>query len=65
MQRKWLALINISIQMGVIIFIFSEIGHWIDETHPSNKIDLHKVFLLVGVALALYNVIRQVKQIDK
>ena len=35
--NKWLALINIPIQMGVIIFAFSYLGNWLDETHP-NKV---------------------------
>jgi hypothetical protein len=57
--NKWLALINIPIQMGVIIFLFSYLGSWLDETH------YHKVVLLVGVFLALYNTIRQVNDINK
>lgn len=62
---KWLALINIPIQMGVIIFVFSLLGNWLDENHPSPKVYYNKILVMVGVALALYNVIRQVNEINK
>jgi hypothetical protein len=35
--NKWLALINIPIQMGAIIFAFSYLGNWLDENHPHPK----------------------------
>lgn len=62
---KWIALINIPIQMGVIIFLFSYLGNWLDENHPSPKLYYNKILIMIGVALALYNVIRQVKEINK
>ncbi|MEL1253846.1 AtpZ/AtpI family protein [Flavobacterium sp. DGU38] len=64
-RNKWIALINIPIQMGVIIFLFSYLGTWLDENHPSQKIYYNKVLVIVGVGLALYNVIRQVNEINK
>lgn len=62
---KWLALINIPIQMGVIIFLFAYLGDWLDENHPHPKIYYNKIFVMIGVFLALYNVIRQVNEINK
>lgn len=62
---KWLSLINIPIQMGVIIFLFSYLGDWLDENHPNPKVYYNKILVMVGVALALYNVIRQVNEINK
>ncbi|MFC3334886.1 AtpZ/AtpI family protein [Flavobacterium palustre] len=62
---KWLALINIPIQMGVIIFLFAYLGDWLDENHPHPKIYYNKILVMVGVFLALYNVIRQVNEINK
>jgi hypothetical protein len=64
-RNKWIALINIPIQMGVIIFVFSYLGSWLDENHPSQKVYYNKILVMVGVALALYNVIRQVNEINK
>jgi uncharacterized membrane protein YiaA len=62
---KWLGLINIPIQMGVIIFVFSFMGNWLDENHPSPKVYYNKILVMIGVGLALYNVIRQVNEINK
>lgn len=64
-RNKWIALINIPIQMGAIIFLFSYLGSWLDENHPSEKVYYNKILVMVGVALALYNVIRQVNEINK
>ncbi len=64
-SSKWLALINIPIQMGVIIFLFAYLGNWLDENHPSPKVYYNKILVMVGVVLALYNVIRQVNEINK
>jgi hypothetical protein len=63
--NKWLALINIPIQMGAIIFLFSYFGNWLDENYASPKVYYNKILIMVGVVLALYNVIRQVNEINK
>lgn len=62
---KWLALINIPIQMGVIIFLFAYLGNWLDENYPNPKVYYNKILVMLGVVLALYNVIRQVNEINK
>lgn len=58
-------LINIPVQMGIIIFVFSYFGTWLDEKHPSPKVYYNTIFVMLGVGLALYNVIRQVNDINK
>jgi len=64
-NTKWLALINIPIQMGVIIFAFSFLGNWLDEKYPNpNKIFV-KILVLAGIAIAFYNINRQLKDINK
>lgn len=63
--NKWLALINIPIQMGVLIFLFAYLGHWLDENHPSPEVYYVKILVIVGVFLAMYNVYRQVNEINK
>jgi hypothetical protein len=64
-SNKWIALINIPIQMGVIIFLFAYGGNWLDENYPNPQVYYNKILVMVGVALALYNVIRQVNEINK
>lgn len=62
--NKWLSLINIPFQMGVIIVAFSFFGKWLDEKYQfANGCTI--VFTLLGVFLALYNVISQVNKMNK
>ena len=64
-SNKWLALINIPIQMGAIVFASAYLGKWLDEKYP-NEHDLYvKVLTLLGVAIAFYNLNRQLKDINK
>lgn len=63
--NKWLQLINIPIQMGVVIFIFSYLGNYLDEKYGNVNESNIKIFTLLGVFLALYNVYRQVNQLSK
>lgn len=64
-RNKWIALINIPLQMGIVIFLFSWLGSWIDEEYGNIKNTNRIIFTLLGVFLALYNVIRQVNQLNK
>jgi Putative F0F1-ATPase subunit Ca2+/Mg2+ transporter len=62
--NKWLALINIPIQMGIIIYAFSFLGGWLDKKFPNANNIYIKVLTLVGVAIAFYNLNRQLKDIN-
>ena len=64
-SNKWLELINIPFQMGIIIFLFSFFGKWLDEKYDNSTNIYTKTITLVGVFVALYNVIRQVNQLNK
>ncbi|MDP2162131.1 MAG: AtpZ/AtpI family protein [Flavobacterium sp.] len=63
--NKWLVLMNIPFQMGVIIFAGVYFGNWLDEKQQ-NKNSLYTIiFSLLAVFIALYNVIQQVKNLNK
>lgn len=64
-NNKWLAFINIPIQMGAIIFLFSYLGNWLDDKYSNPNNIYVKILTLVGVALAFYNINRQLKDINK
>ena len=64
-KNKWLALINIPIQMGIIVFGFSYLGNWLDEKYPNPNDIYVKILTLAGVALSFYNINRQLKDINK
>jgi len=63
-RNKWLALINIPIQMGVIIYLFSLLGNWLDQKYVNEHSLFVKILTLVGVAIAFYNLNRQLKDIN-
>lgn len=63
-NNKWLALINIPIQMGAIIFLFSYFGNWLDGKYHNIHNIFVKILTLVGVAIAFYNINRQLKDIN-
>ncbi len=63
-SNKWLALLNIPFQMGLIIFGFSYLGNWLDERYLNTEGNFLKGMTLFGVFIALYNVIKQVNQLN-
>jgi chromate transport protein ChrA len=63
-RNKWLALINIPIQMGVIIYLFSLLGNWLDQKYVNKHSLFVKILVIVGVAIAFYNLNRQLKDIN-
>ena len=64
-RNKWLALINIPIQMGVVIFAFAYAGNWLDNTYPNKHSVYVKILTLLSIVLAFYNLNRQLKDINK
>ena len=63
--NKWLALINIPIQMGIIVFAFAWGGKWLDAKYHSGNGLWVKILTIVGVGIAFYNINRQLKDINK
>jgi len=61
--NKWIQLISIPAQMGIVIFLFAYFGQYLDEKYQSEN--YVKIFTILGVFLAMYNVIRQVNQLYK
>jgi hypothetical protein len=62
-SNKWIELIY-PFKWGYY-FLFAYGGNWLDENYPNPKVYYNKILVMVGVALALYNVIRQVNEINK
>ena len=61
--NKWIQLKSIPAQMGMVIFLFAYLGQYLDEKYQTEN--YVKIFTIVGVFLAMYNVIRQVNQMNK
>jgi F0F1-type ATP synthase assembly protein I len=56
---------GIGAQMGVTIFLGAWFGRYLDEKYPSNKKWFTIGFTLLAVAIALYNVLRQVNKLNE
>ena len=50
--------------MGVIIFAASYLGKWLDQKFPNEHNLYVKGLTLLGVAIAFYNLNRQLKDIN-
>ncbi|MFT6749331.1 MAG: hypothetical protein ACI9XR_000437 [Flavobacterium sp.] len=64
-RNKWLSLISIPIQIGVVVYLFSRVGEWVDQKFLFEKNTFKIVFILLGVFLSMYSVILQVNKINK
>lgn len=51
--------------MGAIIYLFSYLGNYLDEKYAKQDNLYTKILVVVGVFIALYNVNRQVKDINR
>lgn len=63
--NKWLTLITMPIQMGATIYLFHVLGTWLDQKYENVEGSLNKICTLMGVGLALYQIIKQVNRINK
>lgn len=63
-NNKWVVMMNIPFQMGAIIFAFTYLGIWLDKKYTQTTI-FTIILSLFSVFIALYNVIRQVKNLNK
>jgi len=61
--NKWLSLITIPIQMGLVIYLFHFLGVWLDKKYQLSFCE--QAFTLLGVVLAMYYVVKQLNQINK
>lgn len=63
--KKWLELVNIPFQMGLIIYLFTLLGTWLDVRFKTENNVFTIVLSLFSVCMALYNVIKQVQDLNK
>lgn len=63
-RNNFLRLSGVGVQMGVTIFLGAYAGKWLDEKYPSDKNWFTIGLTLLAVAIALYNVLRQVNKIN-
>lgn len=64
-NNKWLVFLNIPFQMGLIIFIGVKLGLWLDQRFNVYTNMFTIIFSLAAVFISLYNVIKQVNNLNK
>ncbi len=63
-QLKQIGILSgIGIQMGVIIYLFVLLGKWLDTNYNEGDKLYVIVFTLLGVAVSLYVVVKQLNRI--
>lgn len=63
-QLKQIGILSgIGIQMGVIIYLFVLLGKWLDTNYSEGDKLYVIVFTLLGVAVSLYVVVKQLNRI--
>jgi F0F1-type ATP synthase assembly protein I len=64
-RSRFARLSGIGLQMGITIFLGAYLGKYLDSKYPSDKKWFTIGFTLLSVALALYNVLKQVNRINE
>lgn len=63
-QLKQIGILSgIGIQMGVIIYLFVLLGKWLDSNYNEGEKLYIIIFTLLGVAVSLYVVVKQLNSI--
>lgn len=57
-------LTGVAIQMGVTIYLFVILGRWLDNTYNSGEKLYIIITTLLGIAISMYLVIKQVNRIN-
>jgi hypothetical protein len=58
--NPFLRFTSIGLQMGLTIYLGSELGRWLDIKYPNEQQLYYKIVSLVAIFLAIFSVIRQV-----
>lgn len=63
--KTWVRFSNIGLQMAIVIAAGAYLGVWLDEKYPNQYSAFTVVCSLFAIFAALYNVFRQLKNINK
>lgn len=62
--KYWLSLTGIAVQMGVIIYLGSWLGGWLDEKYQKENNMFTILLTLSAVVVSMYLVIKQTKKLN-
>ncbi len=63
--NKYLVLTGISFQMGITIYLFIYFGKKLDLNYSNGGKLFTIIFTLLGLAISLYNLLRQLNKINQ
>lgn len=63
--NQWLVFTTMPVQMGVTIYVFYKIGEWLDKKCLIMDNWGTKIVTLLGIFVALYQIISQVNKLSK
>lgn len=62
--KRWAILSGIAIQMGVIIYLFVQLGKWLDATYTEGSKTFLVICTLIGVGVSLFLVVKQTNSLN-
>lgn len=62
--KRWAALSAIAIEMGVIIYLFVQLGKWLDTTYNNGDKMYIIICTLAGVGASLFLVVKQTNRLN-
>ena len=62
--KYWLSLTGIAVQMGVIIYLGSWLGEWLDDKYQKDNNMFTIILTLSAVVVSMYLVIKQTKKLN-
>ncbi|WP_340064215.1 AtpZ/AtpI family protein [Ascidiimonas aurantiaca] len=63
--NHYIILTGIALQMGITVYLASWLGKWLDRTYNPEGRAYTIVLTLLGVGIALFNVLRQTNKLNK
>lgn len=64
--KRWLVLSAIGLEMGAIIYLFVQLGKWLDASYGDADSKLYLIICtLFGVAASLFLVLKQTNRLNK
>lgn len=64
-NKKWLVFTTIPMQIAVTIYVFYKIGNWLDKKYIITNEWGTKSVTLLGILVAMYQIISQVNKLNK
>ncbi|TYP88270.1 putative F0F1-ATPase subunit (Ca2+/Mg2+ transporter) [Sphingobacterium allocomposti] len=64
-KNKWLVFTSMPIQMGITIYLFYRLGAWLDRYYAVSGQWWMKGLTMLGVAVSMYQFIKQVNYLNK